>query len=84
MPFAIRFCPQGVGVWLADDGLRSGPEIRRLGKSALPHAQVLLPLRARSPASKAPTGSAQNQKPASPQHLRQIHDSVGANLLASA
>jgi len=82
-PFAIRFCPQGVGVRLADDGARSGPEIMRVGVSGTPRAHVLLPLRARSPASKAPTGSAQKRKPTSQRDLRHPDGSVGANLLAS-
>jgi len=33
-----------------------------LGTSVIPHTQVLLPVPGRSPASKAPTGCAQNQK----------------------
>jgi hypothetical protein len=58
----LRFCPEGVGVRLADDGRRSSPGIGRLDISVIPHAQVLLPASGRSPASKAPTGCAQNQK----------------------
>ena len=57
----LRFCPEGVGVRLADDGLRSSPETRHLGTSVIPRTQVLLPVPGRSPASKAPTGCAQNQ-----------------------
>ena len=83
MTLHSRFCPEGVGVRLANDGLRSSPEIMRVGVSGTPRAQVLLPLRARSPASKAPTGSAQKRKPTSQRDLRHPDGSVGANLLAS-
>jgi hypothetical protein len=56
------FCPEGVGVRLADDGARSGPETKRPGVSNKPRIPVLLPLRARSRASCAPTACGQNQK----------------------
>ena len=62
-PPRSRFCPEGVGVRLADDGLRSGPKPMHLGASDRSCSQVLLPLRARSRASDAPTASGQNQKP---------------------
>jgi len=76
-----RLCPEGVGVWLADDGLRSGPKTRVLGMSDTPHPPVLLPLRARSSGcgpepSDAPTAFGQNQKPVSPQ-IRFCPRSVG-------
>jgi len=67
MPPQSRFCPKGVGVRLADDGVRSSPDSTTSVTSDTPHAPVSLPLCARSPASKAPTGSAQNQ------NVRSLH-----------
>ena len=61
MTSSSRLCPEGVGVRLADDGLRSGPKTRRPGLSDIPSAQGLLPLRGRSSASQTPTASGQNQ-----------------------
>jgi hypothetical protein len=44
-----RFCPEGVGARLVGDLPGSGSKIIHLRASGTPHAQVLLPLRARSP-----------------------------------
>jgi hypothetical protein len=57
---AICFCPEGVGAWLASDLARSGSKI---GAPDKPRSQVLRLLRSRSPTSRAPTASGQNQKP---------------------
>jgi len=50
-PTPLCFCLKGVGVRLADDGARSGPDTRRPGSSGIPRVQDLLPLRGRSLAS---------------------------------
>jgi hypothetical protein len=50
---APSFCAKRVGVRLADDGLRSGPETCHWVEPETTHAPVLLPLRARSPTTSA-------------------------------
>jgi len=55
------FCAKRVGVRLADDGLRSGPETGHWVEPETTHAPVLLPLRGRSRASLAPTPSGQKR-----------------------
>jgi hypothetical protein len=49
----------GVALHLVGDLPGTGRKISHLGSSGTPHAQVLLPLRARSPTSRAPTPSGQ-------------------------
>ncbi|RJX77192.1 hypothetical protein D3M70_20520 [Pseudomonas sp. LS-2] len=49
----------GVALHLVGDLPGTGSKISQLGASGTPHAQVLLPLRARSPTSLAPTPSGQ-------------------------
>jgi hypothetical protein len=50
---------EGVGARLVGDLPGTGSKISQLGASGTSHAQVLLPLRARSPTSLAPTPSGQ-------------------------
>jgi hypothetical protein len=49
----------GAPLHLVGDLPGTGIKIRHLGASGTSHAQVLLPLRARSPTSRAPTPSGQ-------------------------
>ena len=58
----IRFCPKGVGVWLADDLARSGSKSGTRGVPDAPRRMILRLLRSRSPTSQAPTPFGQNQK----------------------
>jgi len=62
-PTPLCFCPKGVGVRLADDGARNGPDTRRPGSSGIPRVQGLPPLRGRSLASQTPAACGQSQKP---------------------
>jgi hypothetical protein len=55
------FCPEGVGARLVGDLARSGSKISYRDASGTLHTQVLLPLRGRSPTSRAPTPSGQKR-----------------------
>jgi hypothetical protein len=55
---AVLLLPGGRGSWLADDGLRSGPETKYHDLSSGLHVPDLLPLRGRSSASQLPRPSA--------------------------
>ncbi|MEQ7922333.1 hypothetical protein ABQX22_24265, partial [Xanthomonas sp. WHRI 1810A] len=61
-----RFCPEGVGVRLADDGLGTSPKTG--ASTGLTHGTLWFTAGARQIAGKpAPTACGQNQRPNSPQ-----------------
>ncbi|HXR00667.1 MAG TPA: hypothetical protein VN798_09775, partial [Pseudomonas sp.] len=62
-----RFCPEGVGVWLADDLARSVSKPCERYTPDSPHHLISLPVPGRSLASQAPTAFGQNQKHAAQQ-----------------
>jgi hypothetical protein len=74
----------GVALHLVGDLPGTGSKISHLGASGTPHAQVLLPLRARSPTSLAPTPSGQKPFGVSCNSSELSQNIVGARLPAIA
>ncbi|MEQ7922797.1 hypothetical protein ABQX22_26695, partial [Xanthomonas sp. WHRI 1810A] len=73
-----RFCPEGVGVRLADDGLGTSPKTG--ASTGLTHSTRWFTAGARQIAGKpAPTAFGQNQQPKSPQY-RFCPEGVGVRL----
>ena len=61
-PAKTRFCPEGVGAWLASDLLRSSSKPCERNPPDTPPSPGLLPVPGRSSASRTPTASGKNQK----------------------